>query len=124
MSSAFLLGAAVSLPMLAYLSTADPTSNKGCDTSMPYWSWNGARAGTVAAPFAAAAWYFNSVSYRHVRTFSYVGKCFIGALIPGVLFGGLLLQDFWRLAVLDRVWGDKCLPPHSPRTFPPVDEEN
>ena len=121
LSATLLIASSLSLGTFSYFSAAYPASNKGYDVDLPSWSWNGASAGLVAAPFAASSFYWSSRDIIRNRTFSYFSKCLIGALVPSFFFGGLLLQDYWRLIVLDTPWGGKCLPPRTPRKFKPVD---
>ena len=120
-SAALLVASVTSLGTISYLSAAYPASNKGYDTDLPYWSWNGATAGLITAPIATLPYYWNDFPLRRARTWFYFSKCLAGAMVPSILFGGLLLQDYWRLLVVDRPWGDKCLPPRVPRKFKPAD---
>jgi hypothetical protein len=120
MASALFLGGGLTLAQIAYYSAHFPTSNKGCDTDIPLWSWNGCSAGAISGPFAGLAYYFTRYEAAIQRTPKFLAKSLLGGFLIGTLLGGLVAQDYWRFVVVDQTWGNKCQPPHTPRYFPPA----
>lgn len=122
-ASAFLVGGALTMSQVVYYSAHYPTSNKGCDTSLPYWSWNGATAGAISGPFAGIAFAFTRYDTNAIKMPKFIAQSVITGIFAGAVFGGLVAQDYWKYTIVDRFWGDKCQPPHAPRRFPPVQLE-
>lgn len=119
-TTALMIYGGLTLPLVAYQSAYEPLYNKGCDTEMPEWSWNGAVAGLIAGPIAAVGYYTSWVGETGTRSLIRFTKNFSIGVIAGCIVGGLAAQDYWKFTVVDRYWGTKCEPPHVPRKFPPA----
>lgn len=115
-----LLAGTVGLPAMAILSAYYPLLNKGCDTDLPDWSWNGCFAGLVAGPVGGASYWLTRYETAAQRSLFSLAKSLTLGTALGITLGGFALQDYWRLVVVEGPFGSKCAPPHRPRKFPPV----